>query len=296
MKRDRNSEGETATHLFAIGTLVLCGFVLSVFFEKITAPRRSASIIPTHPEPAFQAPAAPKTTVAIQPLLVTEFPPLPDFTAYDSVEERKAAFIDYLVPIIEYQNFRILRERSRLETFSKKLVSGEGLSESDRSRLRTLALRYDVAWDEEALPEVIGELARRVDIIPVSLAVVQAAKESSWGRSRYAVEINNLFGQWCFEPGCGVVPGARDEGAVHEVQQFDSVYEAARSYIHNLNTHPRYETLRKIRQYLRIHDLPITGEALAEGLQYYSERRQAYVEEVKDMIRQFHRFQERRTG
>jgi Bax protein len=135
-----------------------------------------------------------------------------------------------------------------------------------------------------------------VDIVPVKLAVVQAAKESSWGRSRYAVQINNIFGQWCYKKGCGVIPEERTVGARHEVRRFESISDAIRSYIHNLNSHHRYENLRKLRQNLRSKGMAIEGGKLVDGLLFYSERRQQYVDEIRSMIRQYSFFQGQRSS
>ena len=133
-----------------------------------------------------------------------------------------------------------------------------------------------------------------MDIVPLQLALVQAAKESSWGRSRYAVQSNNIFGQWCFKQGCGVIPKERPAGARHEVRKFDSVSDAIRSYIHNLNSHYRYNNLREIRQSLRQNGQAIEGDELVDGLLFYSERRHQYVEEIRSMIRQLRFFQRQR--
>jgi len=280
--------------LFTLCGLVALLFILTVFLERRPVIRQEHVVVVSPPVMEKKT-FVPRTTVNIQPL-VTRFPPLPDFNSYQQVEERKGAFIDYMTPIIEYQNDKILRDRDRLEKVSKSLVNGELLSVADKTWLKKLAARYEVEWSESDLGRVIIQLARRVDIIPVSLALVQAAKESSWGRSRYAVSVNNMFGQWCFDEGCGVIPSERVDGARHEIRKFSSVYDATRSYMHNLNTHPKYSFLRQIRQYLRIHNQPITGNDLADGLLYYSERRQAYVDEVKSMIQQYRIFEKRRTG
>ena len=117
------------------------------------------------------------------------------------------------------------------------------------------------------------------------LALVQAATESGWGRSRFALEGNNLFGHWCYEPGCGLVPARRNQGAAHEVAAFDSISESVSRYLHNLNTHAAYAPLRAIRARLRQQDEPPTAMALADGLVLYSERRDEYVDEIKSVIR-----------
>lgn len=290
---------DTRNFVFTVGVLVVIILFLTVFVEKMMGTIPPEASVKIHENMKKQAivktPVISRTTVKIQPL-VTNFPPLPDFKSYREVDERKAAFIDYLAPIVEHQNGKILEDRNFLERVSKLIVNGSKLTRKETNRLKRLAEDYDVKWKKKDPGAVVLKLARRVDIIPLSLALVQAAKESSWGRSRYAVQANNLFGQWCFDAGCGVIPGNREPDAVHEVKKFKSVNSAVRSYIHNLNTHPRYKNLRLIRQQLRLNKKPVSGKPLADGLLYYSERRQAYVEEVKTMISQYHLFQERRTG
>ena len=227
-----------------------------------------------------------------------KFPPLPDFASYQGVAEMKAAFISYMTPIIEYHNDRILRDRTRLQKMHDALESGETLSYTEMKWVRLLADRYRVQWHQDRISAVTDELLTRVDIVPVQLAVVQAAKESSWGRSRYAVKVNNLFGEWCYQQGCGIVPMERSKGAIHEVRRFRSVSDSTRSYMHNLNSHHNYSNLRQLRQDLRAKGHTIEGGDLVDGLLLYSERRQRYVDEIRSMIRQYSYFlrQQARSG
>ena len=125
-------------------------------------------------------------------------------------------------------------------------------------------------------------------MIPNSLALVQAANESAWGTSRFARDANNYFGQWCFTRGCGLIPANRIEGAHHEVQRFSSPKESVASYLNNLNTHNAYAQLRSIRSNAVKNGEPITGYLLAAGLGKYSERGEAYIEEIRTMIRVNH--------
>lgn len=212
---------------------------------------------------------------------------LPDFTLYRAGPERKAAFFSYLQPIVAAKNGTVLADRIRLERIAGKLAQGQAPGRSDKSFVADLTTLYKVRVGSEETPivDLVTELLRRVDVIPDSLVLVQAAKESGWGTSRFARTGNNLFGQWCFTPGCGVVPQNRPEGKTHEVRSFDDVGEAIESYLLNINTHPGYESVRSIRAGLRDREAPVTGSALADGLLLYSERRQAYVDELKDMIR-----------
>lgn len=226
---------------------------------------------------------------------MVKFPPPPDFSSYKQVKDMKAAFFDYLSPIVEYHNQQVLAERKRLEKIHSTAADGQALARSESRWLQQLAKKYGVNWNALDPVAVASELLNRVDIVPVQLAVVQAAKESSWGRSRYAVQINNIFGQWCFKKGCGVIPEERPTGARHEVRKFESISDAIRSYIHNLNSHHRYKKLRKLRQNLREKGQVVEGSKLVDGLLFYSERRHQYVEEIRSMIRQYSFFQGQRA-
>ena len=214
---------------------------------------------------------------------------LPDFDAVEDISERKQAFFDFLAPIVMAENRRVLGQRERLLDLARALRAGERIGLLDRRWLGRLAAEYDVARDpdapQERTLEIVALLERRVDAVPVPLALVQAATESGWGRSRFATEANNLFGHWCYEPGCGLVPERRNAGAGHEVAAFDSVAESVRRYVRNLNTHDAYAPLRAIRARMRRDGESPTAMALADGLIRYSERREAYVDEIKMVIR-----------
>jgi len=216
-------------------------------------------------------------------------PPLPDFSTL-AVTAKKQQFFDYLGPKISQINTEILQDRAHLERIEQRL--DEALpSWLERHFLQDLAATYKLRTDASVETHadylaLIAALRLRVDIIPASLTMVQAAKESGWGTSNFARQGNNLFGQQCFTQGCGFVPRGREPGRTHEVARFSTVAEALRAYFRNLNTHPRYEAMRQIRAQLRNTGSPINGTQLADGLLAYSERREAYVQEVKDMIRQ----------
>lgn len=209
---------------------------------------------------------------------------LPDFSRFPTAEQRKAHFLKYLRPIIQSENHEIALQHERLENLTDKLRKGRSLSHTQWRWLQEMADSYQVDAVDRPRLDVAQDLLRHVDVVPASLVLVQAAKESAWGRSRFARQGNNLFGEHCFESDCGIVPKHRDAGKHHEVETFATVRASVKSYLHNLNSHPKYKELRAIRTRLREAGKPVTGLALAKGLWFYSERRQKYISEVRRMI------------
>jgi Bax protein len=127
-------------------------------------------------------------------------------------------------------------------------------------------------------------LLERVDIIPTSLILAQAANESAWGTSKFARLANNYFGQWCFTLHCGMIPSRRDSNKRHEVRKFLSPGDSVRAYLLNLNTNMHYALLRSIRADLRSKDKPLRGNLLSMGLVSYSERGHDYIQDIQAMI------------
>ena len=205
--------------------------------------------------------------------------PLPDFSTYRDTTEKKAAFFSFLYPRIVLANSRILLERSYL----LRLEGKDELTPSDKRWLDAQAERLRIEA-ETGSAEQFKLLKKRLDVIPPSLVLAQAANESAWGTSRFARQGNNLFGQWCFSKGCGLVPKNRVEGASHEVAKFASPYRSVRAYIQNLNRHETYQTLREVRLQDRRSENPLSGLEMAEGLLGYSERGEDYVKEIRSMI------------
>lgn len=208
---------------------------------------------------------------------------LPDFSEFAAGSERKQAFFNYLVPIIHHINSQILLDRYQLMGLVDSLKHKRLLSSKQQRQLAKLIKKYRV--EDSELKQQINRLLLRVDVVPASLALAQAANESAWGTSRFAIEANNLFGQWCYREGCGIVPSARPEDENHEVRAFASPVESVTSYMRNLNTHQAYLALRQLRRSVRINDQGVTGLHIVQGLESYSSRGQDYVDELSAMIR-----------
>ena len=204
---------------------------------------------------------------------------LPDFSQYEVTADKKKAFFSYLYPRIVLANSRILIQRQYLETLERK----ESLDEQEIAWLEKQSERLRVD-EEPGTDEMFRKLRSRLDVIPPSLVMAQAANESAWGTSRFARKGNNLFGQWCFSKGCGIVPSSRGAGKSHEVAVFPSPYRSVTSYIQNLNRHPTYQLLRDIRREKRDQGRFASGSALAAGLVGYSERGEEYISELRSMI------------
>ncbi|RUO21679.1 glucosaminidase domain-containing protein [Aliidiomarina haloalkalitolerans] len=208
---------------------------------------------------------------------------VPDFSAIQDVTDRKIAFFNYLIPSIDAENAHILALRATVQRLHDKYHRDGNLARQERRWLRDLASYYRVEAEEMA--GILATLLRRVDEVPDTLVLIQAANESGWGTSRFAQDARNFFGQWCWVEGCGIVPNSRPEGAQHEVQYFESVDASIQSYMRNLNTHFAYQELREIRAQLRSRNIPITAQPLTLGLMAYSERGEDYIVELNQMIR-----------
>lgn len=206
----------------------------------------------------------------------------PDFSEFEAGDDRKKAFFSFLLPLIEKQNAELVDLRKEVLELSD---DRDQLSFFERAYARDLAERYKIENFSTEDSDAWDSLVRRVDVVPPSLALAQAANESAWGTSRFAIEGNNFYGHWCFVEGCGIVPAARDAGAIHEVADFDSAEESVEKYMHNLNRHPAYNELRELRAKLRKQEEPITGLKVISGLGSYSERGEEYIDELSAMIR-----------
>ena len=226
--------------------------------------------------------------VETDPVIPEEIPPLPvvvpDFGNIPDVDEKKELFFDFIEPFIDQVNVQIIEQRKRIIAIRDKVLSGGKPTVTELDYLASMAEQYEMEAEDLTSLEFLTVLLRRVDKIPASLALAQAANESAWGTSRFAQDGYNFFGQWCYTDGCGIVPNRRLQGATHEVKSFESVRDSVQAYIHNLNTFPSYQMLRRIRQQMRQQNRPLDGVSLADGLESYSSRGLDYIEELQNMI------------
>ena len=208
---------------------------------------------------------------------------VPDFSEIVDVNERKKEFFAYLLPAIEEMNDRVMAQREELYRLQVKLATGQTMLEEEQNWLESMVEYYRV--DADSRDAQFDVLMRRVDIVPSTLVLIQAANESGWGTSRFAREGLNFFGQWCWTEGCGIVPAARPAGQSYEVRQFESMEASVEAFILNLNTHFAYKDLREMRLQERESDDTVTSVTMTAGLMSYSERGQDYIDELNQMIR-----------
>jgi len=208
---------------------------------------------------------------------------LPDMASITDVATKKQVFFDFMGPLIHRVNQRIVAERIWLLQMQTDIKQGMTPAPWQEAFMIELAREYEV---EEApgSPAYFKLILHRADVIPASLVLAQAANESAWGTSRFATEGNNLFGQWCFSQGCGLVPSGRPEGERYEVKVFDDVAASVSAYFQNVNTHPPYRDLRNIRSELRYLGEPAESLMLVWGLESYSIRGEEYIRELTEMI------------
>ena len=226
-----------------------------------------------------------KPIPGIEAKAAISMPIKPDFSQINDVKRKKQEFFDYLTPYIEEANLQVLQIRSNLLRIAETANGGE-INGKDSVYLKTMASVYRSPKYIVDDSELVNDLLKRVDVIPVSLALAQAANETAWGTSRFAVKGNNYFGIWCFSKGCGIVPRERNGGEAHEVAKFIDPAESAAYYIKQLNSHNNYQLLRDLRAQARNSDSKvISGNMLADGLENYSAIGMEYVSSIRSIIR-----------
>ena len=207
------------------------------------------------------------------------FSSLPDdFMEIKSVNERKKLFINTLLPIIYSENLKILEDRKKILDWWNE-SQGENFSRDFwPSWLFELSEKYETSDSN------LGNLLMKVDVIPISMALAQAAIESGWGTSRYLREGNAIYGQYTFEKDKGIRPERRESNEKFFIKRFSNLSESTRSYFKNINTHRAYDDFREERKKLRMNGVKLSGVKLVKFLTSYSERRDEYVKDVENII------------
>lgn len=195
-----------------------------------------------------------------------------------NTNERKKIFISIILPLILQVNENIIKDRKLLSEIMYTMETNGEMDNQQRDWINRKLKQYRIETFD------IPELYSRMNIIPPSLAITQAAIETGWGTSRFATEANALYGQWTWDDDKGMVPLKRGDGQTHSIKVFDNLMSAVRGYTLNLNTHPAYEDFRVERRKYKnpkkidVRDLLIT-------LIFYSELGYEYIDNLNSIIR-----------
>ena len=209
----------------------------------------------------------------VKPIYFTQFPK--DLDEIKDVQLKKETFIKIVLPLVVAENDKILNDRAKL----KRITSKKMTTDKEKSWLRQKLREYKVKNSN------IEELEKRMDIIPVSIALAQAAKESGWGTSRFALEGNAIFGQWTWT-GQGIEPLNKGKNQAHKILRFPILRASVKAYKNNLNTHKVYSTFREKRSKLRNRNRKIKGTDLTDTLDKYAQTGKEYTKILEQIIKQ----------
>ena len=207
----------------------------------------------------------------VKPIYITKLPR--DLKSLGDTKQKRELFIKILLPLILNENNKITEDRKRLFKILNKNFNSPG----ERVWLKRRFKEYKIK-DQD-----LSKLKMRMDIIPVSIALAQAANESGWGTSRFALEGNALFGQWTWSKK-GISPKNKDKNKTHKVLQFQVLKASVRAYKNNLNTHNAYREFREARAKLRENENSINGRELTQYLKRYASIGEKYVAILNDII------------
>ena len=214
-----------------------------------------------------------RRTKKVKPIRLSLLPN--EMKSIENSGKRKSLFIKIILPLVLEENNRIIIDR-------KKLFSILNKNKNSKDEIKWLNQKFK---QYGVLNKDLATLKVRMDIIPVSLAIAQAAKETGWGTSRFAIEGNALFGQWTWS-GEGIKPAGADTDATYKVMKFNVLKASVRAYQRNLNTHSSYKKFRFIRAQLRDDNKKLDSLKLAEYLDNYAQTGTEYTKVLKQIIQQ----------
>ena len=214
-----------------------------------------------------------RRTKKVKPIRLSLLPK--EMKLIENSGKRKSLFIKIILPLVLEENNRIIIDR-------KKLFSILNKNKNSKDEIKWLNQKFK---QYGVVNKDLATLKVRMDIIPVSLAIAQAAKETGWGTSRFAIEGNALFGQWTWS-GEGIKPAGADTDATYKVMKFNLLKASVRAYQRNLNTHSSYKKFRFVRAQLRDDNKKLDSLKLAEYLDNYAQTGTEYTKVLKQIIQQ----------
>ena len=208
----------------------------------------------------------------VKPIYFTRLPR--DLDQIKTIKAKKETFLQIVLPLVVAENEKIETDRNYLLKVIRDNDSSEKLQ-----WLKRKFKEYKVKDGD------INELIEKVDIVPTSIALAQAAKESGWGTSRFALEGNAIFGQWTWD-GVGIEPLDKSDDQSHKILKFPILRASVKAYITNLNTHPSYKNFREKRLMLRQSNKALSGIDLIHELENYAETGKEYTRILEQIIEQ----------
>ena len=198
-----------------------------------------------------------------------------DLSTIEPTSRRKKIFLSSILPLIVNSNLEILNHRKAL---------CEAIKKNDYEKKQIIAKKYNIDLSTIERLMIDDTLIRHIDAIPISLALSQAAVESGWGTSRFALQGNALFGQWVWNESKGIKPKlASDKNAV--VRKFETLGESVKAYLLNLNTHFAYSAMRAKRKRNCSQKKLISGFVLANWMGNYAITRDEYIKTLRLVIK-----------
>jgi Bax protein len=214
-----------------------------------------------------------RKTKLVKPISLTLLPA--EITKIENTKKRKDLFIQIILPLIIKENNSIKSDRNKLFIILNKNKN----TKAEKVWLNSKFKQYGVVNKD------LSTLKIRMDEIPTSMVIAQAAKETGWGTSRFAQEGNALFGQWTWS-GDGIKPSKADDNSTHKVMKFNILQASVKAYQRNLNTHSSYKDFRSARAELRDDGEKLDSMLLSEYLDKYAETGKEYIKVLQQIIRQ----------
>lgn len=203
-----------------------------------------------------------------------------EYFKIQDINKSKKYFLNYIYTLVEKENSKILKERNFLKNILNSNLLSLNFDSSEFSKLIEIKKRYRVKKLYD-----LNSYLMKVDIMPPSMALAQAAVESAWGKSRFIKQANNIFGHWTYNPKIGMKPAKREIGATHFIRIFKSMQDSISAYILNLNRNRAYLSFQKKRFYLRSKNLNPDGLILSQTMINYSGIADEYLKILKQVIK-----------
>ncbi|MGM0518953.1 MAG: glucosaminidase domain-containing protein [Campylobacterota bacterium] len=203
-----------------------------------------------------------------------------EYYKINATEDRKEYFYNYFYELIKNENKKILKEREFIKSFLNKNILSINFDSPNFEKLLEIKEKYKI---DKLLS--VDVYLKKIDVIPPSMALAQAAVESGWGKSRFIKEANNVFGHWTYNPQIGMMPLSRDEDATHYIRIFKTIQDSISAYMLNLNRNNAYKEFQNLRYKQREQNQLPNGLKLSQTMLKYSGIGHNYLEILGNLIK-----------